>query len=837
MVYLFHRFFMKKRNPVLSIIFLAVTTGLFGQQAEVNPICSDDAILNGLPRLTLPASYASRPLPSKKDNSRLIYFSGIYNQQVWNCNQASSIWTLFTYEINYLRGLNSSLSENQYSPMAVYNLLNYGNGGNGVSYFDSWNLVRSNGIAANPDFSALSQNSQMWMDGYDKYYRGMKNRVDEVFAIDVSNSDGLLTLKHWINDHLSGAQVGGLANFQIGSDGMVIPQIPLDKGLEEEGQYILIKYGPYVGHAMTFAGWNDSVRYDYNGDGRYTNNIDINGDGVVNMKDWEIGAMLVVNSWGVGWGNGGKVWVMYRLLAESPANGGIWNNAAMVVKPKKTYDPLLTVKAKIRYNQRNRIKIQVGISQDMNAVTPDLVMDYPCFSFQGDTLPMQGYYGLNSDLLEIGLDITTLLNQVPANGQAKIFLEVIQKSGDPAASGRIESFSVMDYSNGTHETAYTEGPVVILQNATTRLAVPVSTTVHKPEILNEELPEAQVGLEYRAQMEADGTTGPYRYANPANWFVEEPVEPAFNFNEGAEVFTQAGINARLMDIPFSFPFYGSAYNQVTVLSDGGIVMGQDLVKYPYVIDSRLQFYQNKGIFPCFGNLYYPNSNFKVTFEASAQEVIIRWHAALDTKGALPLEFAARLLPDGTIRFYYGTVNTGSGNSWISGLSAGNNLDFYLMENNYSGIKNNSGFKLGLLDWPGWLSLGSNGDLHGTPSQSGLYTLPFRVTDWNGISNTKVLSFKVIGGSIVPATANETEVKIGPNPVSDDLWLDASCTSSGVLSFIVYDLTGQEVFSREFSVNTGRNIIHCSGLTKLNSGVYLFRLNGALSAQGKLLRKD
>jgi len=165
---------MKTRSLFVSLGLMSAFAGLFGQQAEVSVISSDDAALNSLPRLTLPAGYASRPLPAKKDNSRVIYFSGIYNQEVWNCNQACSIWTMFTYEINYLRNLNSSLTENQYSPMAVYNLLNYGNGSNGVSYFDSWNLVKSNGIPGNPDFSAYSQNSQIWMTGYDKYYRGMR---------------------------------------------------------------------------------------------------------------------------------------------------------------------------------------------------------------------------------------------------------------------------------------------------------------------------------------------------------------------------------------------------------------------------------------------------------------------------------------------------------------------------------------------------------------------------------------------------------------------------------------------------------------------------------------
>jgi hypothetical protein len=42
---------------------------------------------------------------------------------------------------------------------------------------------------------------------------------------------------------------------------------------------------------MTYIGYDDSIRFDYNNDGRFTNDIDINGDRVVDMRDWEIGGL------------------------------------------------------------------------------------------------------------------------------------------------------------------------------------------------------------------------------------------------------------------------------------------------------------------------------------------------------------------------------------------------------------------------------------------------------------------------------------------------------------------------------------------------------------------
>lgn len=823
------------RSLFFLLGLISAGSGLFGQQAELNVSGRDDAAFSGLKKLTLPAGYASLTLPSKKDNSQLVYFPGIYSQEVWNCNQAASVWTLFTYEINYLRNLNSSVPENQYSPMAVYNLLrpSFNDPFPGVSYFDSWSLIKANGIPGNTDFSASHQNQQMWMTGYEKYYRGMKNRVDEVFAIDVGNPEGLLTLKHWINDHLDGSPVGGLANFQIGSDGMVHPKIP--KGLEAEEEDIMIRYGPDVGHAMTFVGWNDSVRYDLNGDGRYTNTIDINNDGLVDMRDWEIGAMLVVNSWGSWWGNSGKVWVMYRLLAESTKNGGIWNQAAMVVKPKKTYDPLLTVKTQIRYNQRNRLKIQIGVSDDLNDQVPERVMDFICFNYQGDTLPMQGFTGVNSDVIELGLDITPLMNYIPASGQAKIFLEIIQKSPDAVGSGRIESFSVMDYTQGSREFVCSAGITPIGRNKVTRLSVPVTTTVTRPAIITEDLPDAQAGLEYQFTLETGGSIGPYRFTDPSHQYTELPDPSTIDFTAGTEVFTIPGISARVMDLPFYFPFYGATYNQITILTDGGIVMGQSLVKYPYAIDKRLRLFQNNGIFPFLSSLFYPDSRHKVTFAANAAEAVILWQATLDPEGYQPVEFAVKILPDGKIGMYYGNVSITPDISWISGISAGNNMDYHLMNHNDSGLKLNSAFRLELLDWPAWLHLASNGELYGTPIIPGTYTLPLKVTDWNGICNQKELKLIVDGSSIVQESSMG-RIRVFPNPASDVIWIQGNAEIPGCMNFTLYDLTGNRIFTRQYPVFVGQVMTPLWEIKTLVPGIYLYRIDGVFEATGRIIRQ-
>jgi hypothetical protein len=85
----------------------------------------------------------------------------------------------------------------------------------------------------------------------------------------------------------------------------------LPEGTEHEGEKVITLWGSSPNHAMTITGYNDSIRWDYNGDGQYTNNIDLNNDGVIDVKDWEIGGFKMCNTYGGAY-NG---WMMYRTLA------------------------------------------------------------------------------------------------------------------------------------------------------------------------------------------------------------------------------------------------------------------------------------------------------------------------------------------------------------------------------------------------------------------------------------------------------------------------------------------------------------------------------------------
>jgi hypothetical protein len=794
----------------------------------------DKQVLAGLPKLTLPAGYRTKSLPYKKDNARPPYFAGIYSQEVWNCNQVASVWVMYTYEINILRGLESTQPENQYSPMAVFNLLNHGDPGIGVSYFDSWNLIKANGIPGHQDFPANNQNSQTWMTGYDRYYRGMKNRIDDVFSIYVGDPDGLLTLKHWLNDHLSGSQYGGMANFQIASDGMVHPQIPIGSGLEEEGQFIMLKYGTYVGHAMTIAGWNDSVRYDANGDGRYTNNIDINGDKTVDMKDWEIGAVLVVNTWGAGWCNGGKVWVPYRLLAQGPETGGIWEKTVMAVKPRQIYNPLLTTKVRIKYDLRNHIRIQAGVATDLNAKEPEYVIDFPCFNFQGGAFPMQGLVAPDNQNIEIGLDITPLLNYFPEGAPAKIFLEVIQKTTDNTGTGQVTYFSVMDYNNGSREIQGSGFPADIRRNGITRLSVVVDPDVARPLISTNELPEASPDEDYNFLLKATGSMGPFKWTDPSMLYQETESGQSVGFSGGEKILPDGDTKYITRDLPFTFRYYGKTFNQITILPGGGIIMGSYVVQYPYAIDKRLTVHQNCGLYPFHASLFYPTDDQKVTIQSSASEVVVRWMATLDQEALQPVEFAAKLTPDGKAVFFFGDMTVNPGTSWISALSAGDLMHSYLLKNNITGMVSNSSFVMEPVLWPEGLVLSEEGRLTGRVRHGGEWFLNFQAADVHGLTATKELYLYAAGGSAVRDHDNKNNVILYPNPVSGSSWLQIDAVQAGTVQFELINLSGQRVVQKSEPVKPGRNLIPVDETGNLDPGIYFYRINGIVSASGKLM---
>jgi len=490
-------------TSILTLLLIC-QAALFAQIQNVNPdpkgepwivgglrqlTDADWEKLNNIPELIITESSRKKDLPSSVDNSQNSCFRPIFNQEGGSCGQASGVGYNYTYEIDFERGLAANTIQTQYPTHFTWNFLNNGNGG-GSWYFDGWEIINTVGCPNVEDYggSFAEGGDTRWLSGYNEYHNGMKNRVLEVSSINTTTPEGLETIKHWMNDHGDGSEIGGLVNFGAGASGYDVTS--LASGTPHSGKSVITKWDSNVNHAMTFCGYDDEVRFDYNGDGEYTNDKDINGDDIIDMRDWEIGALIVVNSWGPWWEDDGKCYMMYKLLAEPSSNGGIWNNLVHVIRAKNNYEPLLTLKAKIKHTSRKKIKLLAGVSSNTSATTPDVVKSFPLFCHQGGDFYMQGGYSEDDKTIELGLDITSLLSEITPGANAKFFLQVIEKDAYGESEGEIVSFSVIDYTNGENETTCDQSNVAIVNDGTTTVSVTKAVDYTPVTIDNQTIPNA-----------------------------------------------------------------------------------------------------------------------------------------------------------------------------------------------------------------------------------------------------------------------------------------------------------------------------------------------------------
>ena len=320
----------------------------------------DEALI---PVMELTSESAALTLPDEVYNDELIYFPPIFYQQGASCVHAAEIGYNFTYEINRARNVAAgnwnTIKENCYHHLFTYNFVNNGSGSTYTAYTGGFKIIKENGC---PMYNVYDDPAlygpdkfKYWMTDYDKYASGMENRILEYYYISFNyNYSSLELLKHWISDHNStiGSQPGGLAIISVNTGGW-IHNNTLPPGTPHEGEYLITQLGttPGTGHALTIVGYDENVKYDFNGDGIFSIDTDINGDGVVNLLDREIGAFKIANSWGPSWKNQGFIWLPYKAMPGQLQG----SNTAYVCEAVDNYEPRLAVKTSVEYPERNKL--------------------------------------------------------------------------------------------------------------------------------------------------------------------------------------------------------------------------------------------------------------------------------------------------------------------------------------------------------------------------------------------------------------------------------------------------------------------------------------------------
>ncbi|MDA3910636.1 MAG: T9SS type A sorting domain-containing protein [Bacteroidales bacterium] len=721
--------------------------------------------LRMLPELKLPTQYKNMSLPYAVDNSTQPYMRDIFNQSGLDCGQAAAVAIGFTYEINRLRNLASDQLSTTYPSYFVWNWENGGNGWYGVSYYHSMDILR---MVGTPNLDVYEENvnggdGTRFMSGYDKYLHAMTNRIRGAYSINVSDEEGLENFKHWLDHHHEGSNVGGVAFFYSQYQS---PSNTLPTESEHAGEKVITSWGSSPNHGMAIAGYNDSIKYDYNGDGQFTNHIDINNDGVVDMKDWEIGAVLMNNTYhsypANDWGNEGYAWMMYRTLALDRYSGGIWNNTVNVLKAKENYAPQLTMKIQMEHNKRQRVKMNVGMTTNLSSDEPMYLLDFPIFDFQGADQRMQGGSDEGAEFMEFGYDLTPFLNYLQPGETAKFIFQLEEDDPDSTGTGEFISMSLIDYTGATPiETDCGQNNLALVDNGMLKVPVTASINFDPPEITTESFPVATIYEPYSHQLLATNGTEPYSWSWDMDFEIENEIG-TYPSLSGSSIST-GGANYAEYELPFEFPYYDSVYSSIYVYKTGAIMMEALPTDLPYNSDDDVVFFNRKMIAALYmeenGSLGSP----ALQSVENADNVHFIWSST-------DYQFSIRLYEDGSIKMYYGDNNLSDHQRFVAGASSGDQEFAQILPiSNAESIQNGLIYTLTPHQIPDEFAISEDGLVSGTPTQQYLAEpLPVRVKDENNLINKKIVPISTDGFIIDYAfhTTNNDVLETGETATMD-----------------------------------------------------------------------
>lgn len=721
-----------KKN--ILVFFLFITHLGFSQQLGFREFTKEQ--LAQIPILTIKDT--KKNLPAYHDNSQQIYFRPIFSQIDGSCAQASGIGYTFTYEINRQRNTNASLEVNQFPSHYTYNFLNNGSGANGSNFVDGWQIIKENGCPTVSVYGGMAINSTHWMSGFDKYLSAQSFRVDNFYRINVSTVEGLNTLKNWLYDYGQNNFPGGIANFAAGMSGL--------DGFQINENGIILSFGINVNHAMTIVGWDDNIGFDFNGDGQITNNIDVNNDNIIDLKDWEKGCLIIANTWGTNWANNGKAYLPYRLLALTNTEGGIGSgNNVFVITVKPFYTPTLLAKLKFYHSSRNKLKIIYGLNKNLQSTTPEIILEPSIVNFQGGAFPTNG---LNSQPIEIGYDLTPLLKYVSPQEYFKFFIGFVENDEDDEATGYVKYLSVL---NNQIEQIITNDSISLINNDTTFFATIINVNFEPPIFTTPYLPPVNLNQYYNFILSAQNGTPPYDFFvsysinynelpfNVPNYTLEK-INPTDNDDGYAEV-----------SLDFDFPYFNKNYRKIYILTDGSVIFekGFDYIRTDNSIRS------NKVISVCATDLIATNTNEGIFVYKNNEKAYIYWNMSHFDNIEKKYIFALEINKNGEIKYFY--FNT-SDIKWCAGVSNGD-FENYKYLSTFSQTISNKTYQINIQGLPNGLSLNGN-IINGIVTDSVFTNVTLCVKDYNNLCSCK--NFEIF------TKLNDIEARIllYPNPAKN-----------------------------------------------------------------------
>ena len=419
--------------------------------------------------------------PDHVHNGQNRHFPPVFNQDGGSCGSASRISYMFSYELAAYRNLDGSDPHNHYPSHFVW--LHTNSPAQGKDEFVTRVGVPSAATYGGQTYSSLfgnqaeSNNDFGWMQGYDKWYEAMNNRMlkPSNFPVSVGTEEGREAVKNWLWNHNGDDSfaAGGICGIGVASSGnwQDIPKTATNEKIGVAGMKYVKAWGTQVDHALTIVGYDDRIEFDLDGDGVY-------GEPEAD----ELGAWIIVNSWGPWWCNGGFIYCPYahavpNFNADGTHGSNYWQPE--IYKVRKDYRPMRTIKLEMDYSRRSEIALSAGVSADLNATEPESMIPFIHFTYAGDgnggnsnpapEIPMLGRWAdgkLHTEPMEFGYDLTDLSTNYDLSQPLKYFFIVDSRSW-ALGEGTIHKASIIDYSLSELgvETPFALGEGVEVKNA------------------------------------------------------------------------------------------------------------------------------------------------------------------------------------------------------------------------------------------------------------------------------------------------------------------------------------------------------------------------------------
>ena len=423
--------------------------------------------------------------PDHVHNGQNRHFPPVFNQDGGSCGSASRISYMFSYELAAYRNLDGSDPNNYYPSHFVWLHTNSPTSpiDQGKDAFVTKVGVPSAATYGGQTYSSLfgyqeeSNEDFGWMQGYDKWFEAMHNRMLQPsnFPVNVGTEEGREAVKNWLWNHNGDESfaAGGICGIGVASGGewWDIPKTETNEKIGVSGMKFVKKWGTQVDHALTIVGYDDRIEFD----------LDDNGV-IGEVEKDEVGAWIIVNSWGQWWCNGGFIYCPYAYAGSAFRSDGSFNQQwwqPEIYKVRKDYRPLRTIKLEMDYSRRSEIALSAGVSADLNAEVPEKSVSFVHFSYAGDghngnsnpapEIPMLGRWAdgkLHTEPMEFGYDLTDLSDGYDMSEPLKYFF-IIDSRSWAEGEGTIYKASIMDYRFDELgvETPFAVGEGVEVKNA------------------------------------------------------------------------------------------------------------------------------------------------------------------------------------------------------------------------------------------------------------------------------------------------------------------------------------------------------------------------------------